>query len=85
MALKLVFRLAQEFGVSHIQNFGDSLFAIQWMHKEILLRNFTLQNLMYNHNFLLSHIYYFHISTGMETRQHIDYQNLEKGWIVESS
>jgi hypothetical protein len=61
MALKLVFRLAQEFGVSHIQNFGDSLFAIQWMHKEILLRNFTLQTLMYNH-IVTSHVFNLHIS-----------------------
>jgi ribonuclease HI len=45
MALKLVLSLAQEFGVSQIQIFGDSLLVIQWMCKEMVLRNFTLQPL----------------------------------------
>jgi ribonuclease HI len=45
MALKLVLRLAQEFGVTQLQIFGDSMLVIQWMHKEIALRNFTLQPL----------------------------------------
>jgi ribonuclease HI len=42
MALKLVLKLAQEFGVTQLQFFGDSKLVIQWMCKEIALRNFTL-------------------------------------------
>jgi ribonuclease HI len=37
MALKMVLKLAQEFGVTQLQIFGDSNLVIQWMHKEIAL------------------------------------------------
>jgi ribonuclease HI len=65
MALKLVLKLAQEFGVTQLQFFGDSKLVIQWMHKEIALRNFTLQplydevlNLLTSFSYTsLSHIY----------------------------
>jgi ribonuclease HI len=42
MALNLVLKLAQEFGVTQLQIFGDSILVIKWMHKEISLKNFTL-------------------------------------------
>jgi hypothetical protein len=54
MALKLVLKLAQESGVSHIQIYGDLLLVIQWMCKEITLRNFTLQPLFNDVQSLLS-------------------------------
>jgi ribonuclease HI len=65
MALKLVLKLAQEFGVTQLQIFGDSMLVIKWMHKEISLGNFTLRPLYDEvHNLLtsfsytsLSHIY----------------------------
>jgi ribonuclease HI len=64
MALKLVLRLAQEFGVSQIQIFGDSLLVIQWLCKETTLRNFTLQPLYDDVQLLMttfSHISLSHI------------------------
>jgi hypothetical protein len=45
MALKLILRLAHDVGVSHIQIYDDFLLVIQWMHKKIVMRNFTLQPL----------------------------------------
>jgi hypothetical protein len=55
MALKLVLRLAQESGVTHIQICFDSLPIIQWMCKEITLMNFTLQPLFNDvHTLLLA-------------------------------
>jgi ribonuclease HI len=56
MALKLVLRLAQEFGVSQIQIFGDSLLVIQWMHKET-----TLGISLYNHCMMM-YIFYLQLS-----------------------
>jgi hypothetical protein len=37
--------LAQEYGVSQMQIFGDSLLVIQWLRKEASIKNFTLQPL----------------------------------------
>jgi hypothetical protein len=31
MALNLVLKLTQEFGVTQLQNFADSMLVIQWM------------------------------------------------------
>jgi ribonuclease HI len=45
MALKLVLKLAQEYGLTQLQIFGDSDLVIQWMHKEIVVMNFTLRPL----------------------------------------
>lgn len=65
MALKLVLKLAQELGVTQLQIYGDSMLVIQWMRKEIAVRNFTLHplydevlNLLtYFSHTSLSHIY----------------------------
>jgi ribonuclease HI len=72
MALKLVLMLAQEYGITHIQIFGDSLLVIQWMRKESILRNFTLQPLFYDVQSLqegFSHISFSHI-----------YRDIGTGW-----
>jgi ribonuclease HI len=55
MALKLVLKLAQELGVSHLQIYDDSLLVIQWIHKEITLIKFTLQTLFNDVHSLLSY------------------------------
>ena len=65
MALKLVMKLAQEFGVTQLQIFGDSMLVIKWMRKEVALGNFTSQplydevlNLLASFSYTsLSHIY----------------------------
>lgn len=65
MALKLVLRLAKEFGVTHFQIFDDSMLVIQWMREEIAARKFTLQasydevlNLLTRSSYIsLAHIY----------------------------
>jgi hypothetical protein len=43
----LVLKLAQEYGVTQLNFFGDSKMVIQWMHKEIALISFTIW-LMYD-------------------------------------
>jgi hypothetical protein len=71
MALELVLRLSQEFCVSQIQIIGDSLLVIQWMHKEIVLRNFTLQPLYDDVHILIttvSHISLSHIYRDMNRK-----------------
>jgi hypothetical protein len=46
MALKLVLKLAQEFGVTQLQFFGDSMLVIQWMHEEITFIKFYITTLV---------------------------------------
>jgi hypothetical protein len=67
MALKLIWTLVQEQGISQIQIYGDSLPMIQWMKGEFNLHNFTLQPLFHG-IFLLksmfSHIFFMHVYRG---------------------
>jgi ribonuclease HI len=58
MALKLVLKLEQEFDGTHLQFFGPSKLSIQWMHKEIALRNFTLQPLFDEVIYLVTYFSY---------------------------
>lgn len=54
MPLKLTLLLIQEFGVTHLQAFGDSILVIQYIHKDIspksLLYNICMMKfLIYSH------------------------------------
>jgi ribonuclease HI len=46
MALKLVLKLAQEFGVTQLQIFGDSKLVIQWMCKRNCSQEFYITTLV---------------------------------------
>jgi ribonuclease HI len=62
--LKLMLQLAQEYGVSQLQIYGNSLLVIQWLRKEATIINFTLQPLYDDTQIKLttfSHISLYHI------------------------
>jgi len=68
MALKLTFPLAQEYGITQIQNLGDFLLVIQWNRKEATLKFFTLQPLfdyIQQHMTTFSCIYLYHMYRDM--------------------
>jgi len=64
--LKLMLQLAQEYGVSQLQIYGNSLLVIQWLRKEATIINFTLQPLYDTQTKLttFSHISLYHIYKG---------------------
>jgi hypothetical protein len=78
-ALKLGLKLDQESRVSHLQIYGDSLLFIQWILKEITLRNFTIEplfnevltSLLFWSQIILLHIYRKLFKAGIEVDQGI--------------
>jgi len=89
MALKLVLRLAQEFGLSQIQLFGDSLLVIQCLRKETTLVNFTLPPLYDGAQILMTTFSHISLSYIYKVKNMIAYELSKDGlgldqrsWII---